>query len=410
MSEKLKKIQEKFERENKWNYEISSSPQAKLGIITCSVSFSIIMDIIEELDLKNKINILKIGTPFPFPQRKVEGFISRHDKVLVIEETDAIIEYQIIDKSKVLGRLTGHIPLEGELTPNRIYNILARILGELKIARLKDKPNTKLKALIKELNLPQRRPTLCAGCPERAAFFSIRKAFPKAIYTSDIGCYTLGLNLKAVDTVLDMGAGITLASGFYQAFNQDGKDVPIVATMGDSTFYHAGTASLVNAVYNQARFILVILDNEITAMTGMQPTPGTGVTADGSQGKKIPLERLIKGCGLDWIKTVDPYEVNTLVEVLKKAGEYVKSADGGIAVIIARHPCLICYPQAGVVNPVRVEISDDCNGCRYCLDYFECPALYLDEERNRVEIDRSLCVDCGVCINACPKGVIVDKT
>jgi len=410
LNEKLKKIQEKFERENKWNYEISFSPQAKLGIITCSVSFSIIMDIVEELDLKNKINILKIGTPFPFPQRKVEEFISRHDKVLVIEETDAIIEYQIIDKSKVLGRLTGHIPLEGELTPDRIYNILARVLAELKITRLADRTDPKLEALIKEMELPSRRPTLCAGCPERAAFFAIRKVFPKAIYTSDIGCYTLGLNLKAVDTVLDMGAGITLASGFYQAFNQDGKDVPIVATMGDSTFYHAGTASLVNAVYNQARFILVILDNEITAMTGMQPTPGIGVTADGSQGKKIPLERLIKGCGLDWIKTVDPYEVNTLVEVLKKAGEYVKSADGGIAVIIARHPCLIRYPQAGVVNPVRVEISDDCNGCRYCLDYFECPALYLDEERNRVEIDRSLCVDCGVCINACPKGVIVDKT
>ena len=410
LNEKLRKIQQKFERDNNWNYEISSSPQAKLGIITCSASFSIIMDMIEELDLREKINILKIGTPFPFPQRKVEEFLSRHDKVLVVEETDAIIEYQIIDKRKVLGRLTGDIPLEGELTPDRIYHILARVLAELKIARLADRTDAKLKALIKDLELPLRRPTLCAGCPERAAFFAIRRAFPRAIYTSDIGCYTLGLNLKAVDTVLDMGAGITLASGFYQAFNQDGKDVPIIATMGDSTFYHAGTASLINAVYNQARFILVILDNEITAMTGMQPTPGTGVTADGSQGKKIPLERLIKGCGLDWIKTVDPYEVKKLVKVLKEAGEYVKSADGGIAVIIARHPCLIRYPQTGVVNPIRVEISDDCNGCRYCLDYFECPALYLDEERDRVGIDRGLCVDCGVCLNACPKGAIVSET
>ncbi len=409
LNEKLKKIQRKFETDKKWNYEISSSPQAKLGIISCSVSFSNIKDIVEELNLKNKINILKIGTPYPFPQRRVEDFISKHDKVLIIEETDAVIEYQIIDKDKVMGRLSGHVPGAGELTADRIYNILARILGELKIARLKDKPNTKLKALIKELNLPQRRPTLCAGCPERAAFFAIRKAFPKAIYTSDIGCYTLGLNLKAVDTVLDMGAGITLASGFYQAFNQDGKNVPIVATIGDSTFYHAGAPSLINAVYNKARFILVILDNEVTAMTGMQPTPGIGVTADGSQGKRIPLERLIKGCGLDWIETVDPYEVKTLVELLKKAGEYVRSPDGGIAVIIARHPCLIRYPQEAVVNPVKVEISEDCNGCRYCLDYFECPALYLEEKRNRVEIDRNLCVDCGVCINACPKGAIVAK-
>lgn len=407
LNDTLKKIQERFEHDTKWNYEVGKSRGLALGVITCSASFAALMDILDELNLKRAFNVLKIGTPFPLPQKRVAEFIERHKKVLVIEETDSFIESQIIDKSRVLGRLTGHIPLQGELDPDVIYNILANVLGELEIAHLEKSKDAKLDKLIESLKLPVRRPTLCAGCPERAAFFAIKKALPKAIYASDIGCYTLGLNLKAVDTVLDMGAGITLASGFYQAYHQDKNDIPIVATMGDSTFYHSGTASLLNAVYNNARFILVILDNEITAMTGMQPTPGSGITADGSEGRKIPLEKLIKGCGVQWIKTIDPYDVKNLIKLLKEARKYSQRPNGGIAVIIARHPCLIRYPEICKENPVKVEITDDCDGCKYCLDFFECPALYLDEERNIVEIDRKFCVDCGVCIDACPKGAII---
>ena len=407
LNETLKNIQEKFEDDSRWNYEIGNSRDVPLGIITCSVSFVVLLDILEELRIKKAINILKIGTPFPLPQKRVAEFIERHKNVLVIEETDSVIESQIIDKSKVLGRMTGHIPLQGELSPDVIYDILAKVLKELGTADLEESGDDKLCQLIEGLDIDVRRPTLCAGCPERAAFFAIKKALPKAIYSSDIGCYTLGLNLKAVDTVLDMGAGITLASGFYHAYHQDKNDIPIVATMGDSTFFHSGTASLLSAVYNNARFVLVILDNEITAMTGMQPTPGLGITADGSEGKKISLEELIKGCGVKWIETIDPYDVQDLIKLLKEARQYTQRSDGGIAVIIARHPCLIRYPDVLQENPVKVEITGDCDGCRYCIDYFECPALYLSEEKDRVEIDRNFCVDCGVCIYACPKGAIV---
>ena len=407
LNEALKKIEERFEQESRWNYEVKASRDAPLGIITCSVSFAVLMDILEELDLKKEINIFKVGTPFPLPQKRVADFIERHKRVLVMEETDSVIEYQIVDKSKVLGRLTGHIPLQGELTPDVIYDILARVLKEMGMADLEKSGDERLAKLIEDLNIDVRRPTLCAGCPERAAFFAIKRALPRAIYSSDIGCYTLGLNLKAVDTVLDMGAGITLASGFYHAYHQDENDVPIVATMGDSTFYHSGPASLLNAVYNKARFVLVIMDNEITAMTGMQPTPGSGITAEGSKGEKISLEELIKGCGVRWIKTIDPYDVENLIVLLKEARKYTQKRDGGIAVIVARHPCLIRYPDVCRENPVKVVITSDCDGCQYCLDYFECPALYLNEEEDRVEIDRNFCVDCGVCIHACPKGAII---
>ncbi len=407
LNQKLQKIQDRFEKDSRWNYEVTSSKGSSLGIITCSASFAVLLDLMDELDLKDVMDILRIGTPYPLPQRKIRDFILRHKKVLVIEEPDAVIETQIIDKSKVIGRLTGHVPSQGELTPEVIYSILAKILGELGLARLRPISDPRLEKLIQNLELPVRRPTLCAGCPERAAFFAIKKAFPKAIYPSDIGCYTLGLNLKAVDTVLDMGAGITFGSGFYQAYHQDQNDIPIIATMGDSTFYHSGTASLVNAVYSDARFILVILDNEITAMTGMQPTPGSGLTADGSQGRKVPLENLIRGCGVGWIKTVDPYEVKKLIRLLKQAREYTQKRDGGMAVIIARHPCLIQYPEVREDNRVEVEITDACNGCMYCIDFFECPALKQNEKEKVVEIDRALCIDCGVCINICPRGAIV---
>ena len=407
LNEALQRIQERFEKDTRWNYEVGTCRRATLGLITCSVSFAVLLDILEELELKEVINVLKIGTPYPLPLKKVAEFIKRHKKVVVIEETDSVIEHQIVDKSRVLGRLTGHVPLQGELSPDVIYNILADVFKELGIADLETGTDLKLEKLIQGLKLPVRKPTLCAGCPERAAFFAIKKALPKAIYTSDIGCYTLGLNLNAVDTVLDMGAGITLASGFYQAYHQDKKDISIVATMGDSTFYHAGPPSLLNAVYNNARFILVILDNEITAMTGMQPTPGIGITADGSEGRKIPLKELIKGCGVKWIKSIDPYNVDGLIKLIKEAKKYTQKCDGGIAVIIASHPCIIPYPEACITHPVKVEITDECDGCMYCIDFFECPALYLNEEKNLVEIDRKYCVDCGVCLNVCPKGAII---
>ena len=407
LNETLSKIQEKFEKDTKWNFEIESPRGTSLGIITCSASFVAILDLLEEFGLNEGISILKIGTPYPLPQKKIAEYVKRHYKVLVIEEPDSVIEAQIIDKSKVLGRLSGHIPLQGELSPEVLYEILAKVLGELGIAKLKMISDSKLEKLVENLDLPIRRPTLCAGCPERAAFFSIRKAFPKGIYPSDIGCYTLGLNLGAVDTVLDMGAGITFASGFYQAYHMDDNDIPIIATMGDSTFYHSGTASLLNAVYNNARFILVILDNEITAMTGMQPTPGIGITADGSEGKSIPLEELVRGCGVDWMRTIDPYDVKNLISLLKEAREYTQKKDGGIAVIIARHPCLIRYPDVCQEKPVKVEITEECNGCMYCIDFFECPALQPDKDADLVRIDRTLCTDCGVCVNVCSRGAIV---
>jgi indolepyruvate ferredoxin oxidoreductase alpha subunit len=288
-----------------------------------------------------------------------------------------------------------------------VAQVIDKTLDELGLAPLGQADAAEVTALIESLELPIRKPTLCAGCPHRASFFAIRKARPKAIFTSDIGCYTLGMNLGAVDTCLDMGAGITLASGFYQAFAQDEVQQPIVATMGDSTFFHSGTAGLINAVYNGARFILVILDNEITAMTGMQPSIPSGIRADGTQGRSISLERAVAGCGIDFIEIIDPYDLKGLHKLMKRAVQYVADPEGGIAVIITRHPCLIANREGAIPETLALTVTDDCDECGFCHDRFECPALYRDAAIGHTAIDATLCSGCGVCLDVCPKKAIV---
>jgi indolepyruvate ferredoxin oxidoreductase alpha subunit len=312
----------------------------------------------------------------------------------------------ISNRDRVMGRLSGHVPDAGELVPDVIFEILHRVVKEKGLEGFKYVTGTEAKDLVQELNLPVRRPTLCPGCPHRSAFFVIRKFSPKAIFTSDIGCYTLGLNLGAVDTCLDMGAAITIASGLYQSFSRDGKDQPIIATIGDSTFYHSGPAGLINAVYNGARFILVILDNQTTAMTGMQPTPGLGIRADGSPGKTIALERLVAGCGVDYIDVVDPYDQEALRDSLKKASEYTKEPEGGIAVIVSRHPCVIAYRDHAIPERKKIVITDDCKECNLCIERFECPAIYHDQEKGKAEINQMICAGCTQCVPVCPKGAI----
>ena len=408
LNKKLKEIANRFETLSQYNFHnLDPGKSYPLGIIAGGVPYAVIRDILRD-EKRTDIPLLKLGTPYPFPEGLAAEFRSACDRVLVIEETDTLIEYLLRSKDKVLGRLSGHVPLEGELVPQVVHKVLNHVLDELKLKPFKENGDSEAAELVKNLQLPVRKPTLCAGCPHRAAFFAIRKTRPKAIFTSDIGCYTLGLNLGAVDTCLDMGAAITMASGLYHSYAQDKVQQPIVATIGDSTFFHSGTAGLLNAVYNGARFILVILDNQTTAMTGMQPTPALGIRADGSEGKAISLRRVVAGCGVDFIHVIDPYDMKGMTDVLKKAVDYVNEPEGGIAVIIARHPCVIAYPEEAIPEKKKVKVTEDCAECNFCLERFECPALYHDQELGRTNIDRQICCDCSLCLNVCPKGAIVE--
>ncbi|OQY50365.1 MAG: hypothetical protein B6230_06410, partial [Desulfobacteraceae bacterium 4572_89] len=407
LNEKHLKISEKFNTLTPYNmHNLKSKTSYPFGVVTGGIPSSVVQDLFEEYE-RIDIPILKLGAPYPFPEKLADEFMDACDKVLVIEETDTVIEYMLRDKRKTLGRLSGHVPMEGELVPEKIEIVLNKALGDCGLAPLSDSDNG-LEAfdLVGGLELPIRKPTLCPGCPHRASFYSIRKALPKAIFPSDIGCYTLGSNLGVVDTVLDMGAGITMASGFWNAYIQDDVKKPIVATMGDSTFFHSGTTGLINAVYNDSRFLLVILDNHITAMTGMQPSITQGDRVDGRKGNPISLETIVKGCGVDYIKVLDPYDTKNMIQEVKDAYAHVNDPDGGIAVIISRHPCVIGFKETAIPEKIEVLVTEDCDDCGFCHLRFECPAMVRNEETEKTEINPVLCVQCGVCLQICPKDAV----
>jgi indolepyruvate ferredoxin oxidoreductase alpha subunit len=353
---KLQKIAEEFTSMTSLNFVEHDREKASLGIIAGGIGYAIARDIVSEMDLRETIPILKIGTPFPFPAGIVEAFIARCDQVLILEETEPVIELQIRDKSKITGRLDKRIPNEGEMLPEVITQVISDLCKMFSIPAREVPPTGSLDKLVAGLGLPVRRPTLCSGCPHRSSFFALKKAFPNGVFPSDIGCYTLGMNMESVDTCHDMGAAITFASGLYQTFHQDGKEIPIISTIGDSTFYHSGAPGLLNAVYNGSRFILVILDNSITAMTGMQPTPESGATADGHPGKSLSLEELVKGCGVKYIRVVNPYDIKSMIREARKAYAYTKQPEGGMAVLISRYPCITYQKEILKVNPNKVDI------------------------------------------------------
>jgi len=368
------------------------NPDAKLSgkaVLISGVAAAHTKEIMGELKLWDAVPMYQVLQPYPLHAAFVSHLTENYDEILVLEETAGVIEMQIADRHRVKGKLDNTVPRVGELLPESIQEIVARFAGVRSDV-------TRLSAV------PGRRPTLCAGCPHRASFFAIKKAAPKGIYTSDIGCYTLGLNLGAVDTVLCMGAAVSQAAGFYHAYRHQEKRPDIIATIGDSTFFHAGIPALVDAVAQNARFVLVILDNRTTAMTGNQPTPATGMAADGKSHEKVGIAPLVHGCGVKFCRGCDPYNTDELILLLREAVTY--SREKGPAVVIARHPCLIDRTRKDEQNQrICPEITDTCDACGYCVKHFECPALLLDDAAEQVRIDALICNGCGVCVYVCPK-------
>jgi indolepyruvate ferredoxin oxidoreductase, alpha subunit len=368
---------------------LNSGADGPKALVVSGVAAAHTREIVKDLNLWDRIPIYQVLQPYPLHKEFISHMIDTYDEILIIEETTGVIEMQLADRHRIRGKLTNFVPGVGELLPETIQNVISTFTG---IAPAK-------------IDMPSEagvRPTLCAGCPHRAAFFAIKKAAPKGIYPSDIGCYTLGLNLGAVDTVLCMGASVSQAAGFYHAYKNEEKRPDIVATIGDSTFFHAGVPALIDAVAQNVCFVLVILDNRTTAMTGNQPTPALGVGAAGEPLTAVDIETLIDGCGVKFCRVGDPYHLEDFIALVKDAVKY--SRKNGPAVVISRHPCLIDRRgKAPEWQPVQVEVSDTCDGCLYCIQYFECPALVFNEAEEQVRIDPLLCNGCGVCVTVCPK-------
>ncbi|MEK7278949.1 MAG: thiamine pyrophosphate-dependent enzyme, partial [Chloroflexota bacterium] len=368
LNAKLTAIEAEYETSS-FNYVVnpkSQNPNPKLGIVASGVAFTTAQEALAELGAD--VPLLKIGTPFPLPRKLVTDFISQFERVIVLEEPDACIELQIPDRTRMGGRLDGTVVNAGELSPEVITTILAEALDRAGLPVPPPPDDASLNALVQALKIAPRRPRLCPGCSHRSAMFTMKRTFgPNAIYPGDIGCYSLGTNLRAIDTFVDMGAAVTMATGFYQANRLIGDKRPIVAMIGDSTFMHSGITPLANAVHTGARFVLLILDNHTTAMTGAQPTPANDYTADGDIAAKILIPDVVRACGIKFVRVADPYDHGSFESLLKEAQAFSQTPDGGVAVIIADRPCVLYDDSPIEANPIPVFITEECDGYRYCV-------------------------------------------
>lgn len=367
---------------------------SRLAVVASGVAAAHAREIMKESGLLESLPFYQVLQPFPLHRSFRDHLLATYDRVLVLEETSGVIEMQLSDRNRSAGKFTGFVPEAGELLPETVERLVREFAGLTDATA----PHIEVSG--------GRKPTLCPGCPHRASFHAVRKAAPHGIYPSDIGCYTLGLNLAAVDTVLCMGAAVSQAAGFYHAFRLTGNERDIVATIGDSTFFHAGIPPLIDAVVQNARFVLVILDNSTTAMTGNQPTPALGVGAGEVPTIPVDLASLVAACGVGYCRTGDPADLPAFIDLLKDALAFTRST--GPAVVIAKHPCLLDRRRKDPPLRKRVTVTAECTGCRACITTFECPALAYDEETGRVSIDRLICRDCGVCVHVCPRKAITE--
>jgi indolepyruvate ferredoxin oxidoreductase alpha subunit len=408
LNHKLAEVEAEFAR-SPLNYVVHEGASDRVGVIASGVAFNTARQTLLELGVQ--VPLLKIGTPYPLPRKLINEFMGNFQTVVILEEPDTCIELQIPDRSRVRGRLDGTVPAAGELAPEVVADVLTEVLSDAGYEVNSRPDDPALQALVNSLPLPVRRPRLCPGCSHRSVFFAMRSEFGRnAIYPGDIGCYTLGLNLRAVDTCVDMGASVSMAAGFYRANRLVGDRRPIVATIGDSTFLHSGVEPLINAVHTGARFVLIILDNHTTAMTGFQPTAASDISTNASETvRKVSIPDLVRACGVTFVSVADPYDYEDFRRILREANDHSRSPEGGVAVVIAERPCVLYDPQPIQQKPVPVVITAECDGCRYCLEAFECPALVLRPDKSRVDIDETICVECGQCIDACHKGFIVPK-
>ncbi len=367
VEERLKKISSDSN-----NFEINKITynDRNLGIICAGGVYQYVKEALPEA------SILKLGTVYPLPYEKIKEFVGNVKRCIVVEELEPHIEGLI--------KLHGIMNVEGKNLFTRqgefsVNMIREKILGEKKDFSL--------------AQIPARPPVLCAGCPHRGVFYTLKKL--KLNVMGDIGCYTLGAipPLQAIDSTVCMGASIGMAIGADKA--DPSAHLNTVAVIGDSTFIHSGITGLIDAVYNKANVTVIILDNRTTGMTGHQNNPANGKTIKNEDTYMLDLEKLCESVGADSIKTVDPYDLSEFEKTVKE-----ETARNGVSVIISKRPCVLLKKQ--LYKGFNIS-EDKCKNCKACMK-LGCPAL--TNASTHVKIDTSLCTECGLCQKVCKFGAI----
>ena len=370
------------------------------GIICNGVSYNYASDAIKELNIADKVRLLRLGFSYPMPEKIIKNFLNDCAKVLIIEEGEPYMEEQVKAFAQEEG-LT--LPIRGKAKDlfSRLYEFDPAQVRE-NIAMFFEIPYTLAAKpdLTNVPELPQRPPTLCAGCSHRATYYAVKKAAEGlgTIYPTDIGCYTLGVlpPLSTADFLLCMGSSVGTGCGFSAA-----TDKKVISFIGDSTFFHSGIPGLVNAVFNNHDFTLVVLDNSTTAMTGHQPHPGVDMGDFNLTGYgRVSIEKVVRAIGVPHVAVIKPYRVNKSIETLKEAIDFK-----GVSVIISKEACTLYAQNIKKARGKPFYISEKCKNHRDCVNELACPAFYTEGEK--VYINADLCTGCAVCAQICPEKAIV---
>ncbi len=367
VEERLRKIAEWAETASV--NRVEPGKDRKMGIITSSTSYQYVKEACGDT-----YPVLKLGMVWPLPEKKITEFAKSVDLLVVVEELDSFIE----NYCRSLGLACAgkaNFPCIDELSQNKVAEQLTH----------EDRAGVRLDEAI-----PPRPPVMCAGCPHRGLFYTLKKN--NLTVLGDIGCYTLGAvaPLGAMDSTICMGASVSGLHGFNKVGGGESEG-RTVAVIGDSTFMHSGVTGLINTAYNESNSTVIILDNSITGMTGHQQNPTTGYNLKGDPCAKINLESLCRAVGIHRVRVVDPYDLAACDAAVKE-----ELAAKEPSVIISRRPCaLLKYVKHP--GPIASD-PDKCVGCRSCMR-IGCPAISIAD--GKAVIDNTLCTGCGVCTQLC---------
>jgi indolepyruvate ferredoxin oxidoreductase alpha subunit len=319
-------------------------------VLASGTAAAVCSDLLRDHHGKAAPALWTLGAVHPLPEAELLEALQGVERLLVVEELSPFLEDAIGGlcarhglEIEVFGKRSGHLPQAFEYSPKIVRGALSAVFGLLLEAQEEQTP----------LDVPGRPPSMCPGCPHRSAYMAARAAFDDdQLYFNDIGCYTLGFAppLNAGDALLCMGAGFSLADGVSRV---TGKRT--VGFMGDSTFFHAGMPALLNAVKERSNIVAVILDNQVTAMTGFQDSPSD------VQGRAIDIEPIVRALGVSHLEKIDPYDSKGAIAAFTRAREAE-----GVSVVLVQRACPVYEIRRGTAERPALHFSVEQEDCRAC--------------------------------------------